>query len=121
MLYFDHAAQITNIGRYIGYVLRPRLMAIVGDDQVLAWESSYLTFQQKPDAPPFQFGISTFVLFVGGPLSACIASLPTIDHLWHWLAWSVGLILELSPRTFGSCSFAEIIPPRYRQHYLTHR
>lgn len=95
MLYFDHAAQITKIGRYIGHVVHPKLRNIVDDDQVLAWESSYLKFQEKSDATPFQFGIPTFVLFVGGPLAICLASLVVVDQLWHWLAWSVGMILEL--------------------------
>jgi hypothetical protein len=95
MLYFDHAAQITKIGRYIGYILRPRLAEIVDDDKVLAWESSYLTFQREPEATPFQYGIPTFVLFVGGPLSVCVASLAVVHQIWHWLAWSVGMALEL--------------------------
>jgi hypothetical protein len=96
MLYFDHAAQIAKVGQYIAQVLHPELVTLAGDRNLLAWEAKHLTFRRESETALFQFGIPTFVLFVGGPLSICVAGIAVIDELLLWLAWALGLALELT-------------------------
>lgn len=115
MLYFDHAAQITKIGLYIGQVLRPRMRDIVCDDHVLAWESSYLAFHRRRVPTLLQFGIPTFVLFVGGPLSVCVVGIATIHGPLHWIAWAVGLTLEVIAGSLWYMFIVSVRPVPHRR------
>lgn len=94
MLYFDHAAQIAVIGRYIAQRLHPRMVELTGDSLAFAWEADYRSYLNKRVSAVFHYGVPTFVLFVAGPIVVSIAIVGTVDQPAYWAAWSFGLALE---------------------------
>lgn len=94
MLYFDHAAQITKISLYITERIHPMMAALTGDRRAFAWEAEFGSFHETRVSSFFRFGIPTLVLFVAGPLTFSTVMIGIVEQPLHWLAWSVGVILE---------------------------
>jgi hypothetical protein len=78
--------------KYIDDVLRPLIIEATGDDRLLAWESYY---DRGASSSYLVRVISTGLLFPGVALIALIASLPSVASVGDWIAWSVGLALEM--------------------------
>lgn len=95
ILFFDHAAQIENIGLYCATRIRPLLLdAVDGDPRLLAWEESYRLENIARTPMLLRFGIPLVVIFLGAPVGSTIATVPALDEGWMWTLWVGGVLLE---------------------------
>lgn len=94
ILFFDHAAWIENLGRYVASTLQPIAAAAGGDQRLLSWEANYRRGTRRTSMM-LRSGLPLLVMFAAGPITASIFSVPYLDHPWAWWVWSIGLLLEV--------------------------
>ncbi|WP_435591241.1 hypothetical protein [Nocardia sp. bgisy118] len=95
LLYQTYTIHAQHMGEYINGRLRPVIVEKSGDERVFGWENYIRATVYQTGWSQFPMRMAFMLIIPIVPLVGLIWAAPTLRTVWHWLAWSGGVLLYL--------------------------
>ena len=94
ILFFDHAANIDQIGQYIDEKLKPVIRA-QSKSTLFAYQEWVKKYERRAFPRAFSLGLPLLVMFAGVPIVALIRTASLLNRDWVLALWILGLSVEI--------------------------
>lgn len=94
MLYFDHAANIDQIGRYIREDIKPIVVSLTENDRLMSYEERVRARELRFLPRGLSMGLPLLLMFTGFPVAGLVRVLQNVDQGWSLALWWAGLAIE---------------------------
>lgn len=94
MLFFDHAANIDQIGRYLREDIKPLIVAVAADTHLLCYEDRVRAHELSFLPRGLSMGLPLLLMFTGFPVAALAHVRESASHGWPLVLWWAGVVVE---------------------------
>lgn len=96
MLFFDHAANIDQIGRYLREEVQAMVTEAVGDPRLFCYEERVRAYELSFVPRGLSMGVPLLLMFTGFPVAALAFSWQRVSGGgWPLFLWWAGIVLQL--------------------------
>ena len=94
MLFFDHAANIDQIGRYLREDIKPIVVELAGDPRLFCYEDRVRAYELGFLPRGLSMGVPLLLMFTGFPVAGLVRAHGVVNNAWQLALWWAGVFVE---------------------------